>query len=124
MRDIENVRFQAEHAIANNGGFTMDANGATYNPASGFAVALEGFETIGEGSTLTLDRFLTEAWPNAKRTGHRPLYIGGWSENGRVVLDAVVIVATKREAERLAIQNRQRAFYSFAIQEAIDTPKA
>ena len=50
-------------------------------------------------------------------------YIGGWWENGKLVLDISKRFDTIAEAAEFGIHNRQRAIYSMDIDKAIDLPE-
>lgn len=50
-------------------------------------------------------------------------YIGGWWENGKLVLDISKRFETIAEAAEFGIHNRQRAIYSMDIDKVIDLPE-
>ena len=50
-------------------------------------------------------------------------YIGGWWENGKLVLDVSKRFDTIAEAAEFGIHNRQRAIYSMDIDKVIDLPE-
>jgi hypothetical protein len=94
-----------------------DDGGATYraadltrvSPTRGYAVGIGSDSIAWPASESVLSTML--AWAvDAYRTD----YVGTWVEDGRVYIDAVVIVASLESAMTIARRHGQLAIYDFA----------
>ena len=109
-----------------NGGFTVSLTGAP-DPVDGIGVSLPGNEERGsldlsdERLGQWVERYATvhEAALTAMR-GNR--YLGGWVEDGRLVLDVTGVFEDLSVALILARQWGQRSVYNFETREVIEVP--
>ncbi len=122
-----NVFEAAAQRLCHNGGFTLSPRtGKFHDEPKGFAVAIAGYEQVeplGHNFDLAIEVFLSQNWPNAKRTGNNPLFVGGWfnPENSKVYLDASIIVDNLGDALALAKSSGQLSVYDFANATAVFT---
>jgi len=105
------------HDAVTSGGFTVDLDG--HRASTGYAVAIHGAERAGLISSDAIYSYVVEHGAELQRSG---IYLGGWVERGKMVLDLVRVVDGRAHAERLARLNGQRAFYDFAEHTTRATP--
>lgn len=115
-------------------------NGASYSltqgkPTSGNFAAIYGHESTPElpSSFIRYKKHLQAEMiaghvrdfiaANGLLLEHEDNYIGGWWENGKLVLDISKRFETIAEAAEFGIHNRQRAIYSMDIDKVIDLPE-
>jgi hypothetical protein len=111
----------AETLLANTGGFSINTLGT--KPTHGYMVSIEGYErkipdTMSPDEiTYHVQRFVLENWDLVYYS--RDLYFGAWSSDGVLFLDISENVPFKIEAEQLAKQRNQIAFYSVTTKETL-----
>lgn len=99
----------AERVISE-GGFTYQPI-LDFYPESGYAVSIEGYEQAFP-LTANLEKAIANFW-KAHQTELNFIqhHLGGWTENGNLVLDITLVHDSIETATREAILNHQRAMF-------------
>lgn len=108
-------------ALKQDGGFTVGPELEPYT-GKGFAVSCPGWETRVPGRLLQediLDSLIAAYATECRALGLSRLWIGGWLDDGIFYLDLSEIVATPEEAERLALERGQTAYFDFAAGKSV-----
>lgn len=120
--------------LKTNGGFTatVDAGiglAARYSPVNGagkFAVSLKGRERkVGElldsieSELRATQAVIKFAWDNIATLSTPGHLFGAWVDEGQIYLDISVLVDSRAEANRLARENEQIAYWDFDKGEAV-----
>lgn len=87
-------------------GFTIDQDGAEYKDKEGYAVAYTTHDSLKDA--------LEHIKPNQ--------YVGFWRdpETGREYVEVVDIISSALEAVFTGLARKQRAIYSFAVDDIVD----
>lgn len=111
----------------------IDNKGASYNllngqlnPTDGFMVSLKGHEMIfknewEQGLQYHIASYIKDkAYILCAGITNQRYFIGAWvDEDGELVFDVSVKVTTREEAERMARDNEQRAYYDNGKKETV-----
>jgi len=104
-------------SILNNGGGSYNLLNGQLNPTDGFMVSIADHETILKQNWMTGLQYHIASYIKEKAhilcgglTNQR-YFIGAWVENDELYLDISIKVTTKEEAERIAKDNNQLAYY-------------
>ena len=95
--------------LASNGGFSFREH-PDNKPSSGYMVAVAKERPAGTGENVPDDvrQFMQENSALLSKPDH---YMGGWEENGRLIMDVSLNVQDLEEAVALGLANNQRAIY-------------
>ena len=112
-------------SILNNGGASYNLLNGQLNPTDGFMVSIADHETILKNNWVTQLQYHIATYIKDKAhilcgglTNQR-YFIGAWVENDELYLDVSTKVTTREEAERIAKDNGQKAYYDNGKQETI-----
>jgi hypothetical protein len=112
-------------SILNNGGASYNLLNGQLNPTDGFMVSIANHETILKNNWMTQLQYHIASYIKEKAyilcgglTNQR-YFIGAWVENDELYLDISTKVTTREEAERIARDNNQEAYYDNGKQETI-----
>lgn len=94
--------------IIENDGLTLSSDGKIANISKGYMVSLEGHEKVVKKidhlELATVKRYLK----NAKKLN---AFVGFWVDNGLIYLDLSINIKTKKEALKIAKNNKQLAIF-------------
>ena len=109
----------------NNGGGSYNLLNGQLNPTDGFMVSIADHETILKNNWIPQLQYHIASYIKEKAhilcgglTNQR-YFIGAWVENDELYLDVSTKVTTREEAERIAKDNGQKAYYDNGKQETI-----
>jgi hypothetical protein len=112
-------------SILNNGGGSYNLLNGQLNPTDGFMVSIADHETILKNNWIPQLQYHIASYIKEKAhilcgglTNQR-YFIGAWVENDELYLDVSTKVTTREEAERIAKDNGQKAYYDNGKQETI-----
>ena len=112
-------------SILNNGGASYNLLNGQLNPTDGFMVSIADHETILKQNWMTGLQYHIASYIKEKAhilcgglTNQR-YFIGAWVDNDELYLDVSTKVTTREEAERIARDNGQKAYYDNGKQETI-----
>ena len=112
-------------SILNNGGASYNLLNGQLNPTDGFMVSIADHETILKQNWIPQLQYHIASYIKEKAhilcgglTNQR-YFIGAWVENDELYLDVSTKVTTREEAERIAKDNGQKAYYDNGKQETI-----
>lgn len=112
-------------SILNNGGASYNLLNGQLNPTDGFMVSIANHETILKNNWITGLQYHIASYIKEKAyilcgglTNQR-YFIGAWVDNDELYLDVSTKVTTREEAERIAKDNGQKAYYDNGKQETI-----
>lgn len=104
-------------SILNNGGGSYNLLNGQLNPTDGFMVSIKDHEQILTGNWMQSLHYDIASYIKDKAhilcgavTNER-YFIGAWVENDDLYFDISKKVTTKEEAERIARDNNQKAYY-------------
>ena len=112
-------------SILNNGGASYNLLNGQLNPTDGFMVSIADHETILKQNWIPQLQYHIASYIKEKAhilcgglTNQR-YFIGAWVDNDELYLDVSTKVTTREEAERIARDNGQKAYYDNGKQETI-----
>lgn len=107
--------------IKENKGITLDINTMkNTTKKSGFSVSLAGYETKEKSLNKTME-IVKEYIKVVKKINKKSLFVGVWydEKTSYYYIDISIIVNKKREAERIAKENKQLAIYDLKENKSI-----
>lgn len=103
--------------LKQNGGATLTARLNNYHPASGYAVSDYGTECRIPFDSKLFNKTIKQFKKHAKKLNK---YIGLWvDDNGQICFDLSNILNNQEEAEQLARNNKQEAYFNFTNDKTI-----
>lgn len=107
--------------IKENKGITLDINTMkNTTKKSGFSVSLAGYETKEKDINKTM-KVVKEYIKAVKKINKKSLFVGVWydEKTSYYYIDISIIVSKRREAERIAKENKQLAIYDLKNNDSI-----
>lgn len=114
-----------KQSILNNGGASYNLLNGQLNPTDGYMVSIKGHEVvIGENWVYKTQYHIAEyikekAIILCGAVTNSRFFIGAWVDDNKLYLDVSMKVTTKEEAEKMAMDNEQKAYYDNGKQETI-----